>query len=363
MEKASLIEYLRAVCEAEEAVYACEETINALQQELEKERVRASRLQEPQPPTEKTPYQKSFEMLDGDNLLGLGVFFLGMIVFGILSAIWGWRIGIAIGFVDLGALLLAFFAFPIGGAIGGGILAFLLTLPHRMKVDRKNEIFREEAEREYENNYKKYEIRRDAYKQEKEISEHIQRIIPEAISVNGATRARIKAMLEKLYGLGIVYQTFQNTIAVHQIRQYLEMGLCDALEGPAGAYAEYMKDVRAQRICDSIQDMKEAVLGALNQIAANQQLLYREMRQVNENIVSLQSSVERGLQTIQEEIQKTREGLIQAESDTGKSNAAVDKQLEDMRKILLTSAQNQYIVQREQLANDWWNRWQLKQPH
>lgn len=358
MEKADLLEYLKAVCDAEEAAYACEETIEALNGELQKSNYATNPPSMPQ----RTPPELVYPKESGKGcgcLLSVIFGILGVIITG-TNVVHNWVYAESSSSVLRSFIaLVVVFGLPVVGYFLG---VLLLKRSDRNDVNAQNIKLEAKADAEYAEIMKEYEKDMAVYNEKERIKHKLSETISEAIRENKTTLSRIKDLLKKLYGQEIIYPTFQNTIAVHQIRQYLEMGICDKLEGSEGAYAEYMKDVRTSRICDSIEALEEAVVHSLNTIATNQHLLYREMHRVNENITSLQGSMDGGLQKLNDEISKAQEAMNQTIASSSIFSAAVDEKLEDMRKIMLASAQNQYIIQREQFASDWWIRNRLQRP-
>lgn len=65
--------------------------------------------------------------------------------------------------------------------------------------------------------------------------------------------------LNSLYDQGNLYEKFCNLEAITTIHSYLDSGICSELEGPYGAYAQYMQDIRVDRIVQSINGMRASI--------------------------------------------------------------------------------------------------------
>lgn len=106
---------------------------------------------------------------------------------------------------------------------------------------------------------------------------------------------------EKLYSLDIIYPKYRNLIALTTIYEYLKSGRCNELEGQAGAYNLFESETRANIIIAKLEDISES----LEQIQANQYLLYNELKAINSSINDLKGSLNDGIGAVQKEIAST----------------------------------------------------------
>lgn len=104
---------------------------------------------------------------------------------------------------------------------------------------------------------------------------------------------KLKELQEKLreyYNRGPIYQSYHNLVAVTQIYEYLASGIANELEGPNGAYAQYMNDVRAERICNDLEKIRSDMNRGFDRLAVNQQVLYNELNSMNQSLGEISSS-------------------------------------------------------------------------
>lgn len=133
---------------------------------------------------------------------------------------------------------------------------------------------------------------------EKRIASHLSDV---AIKPTASRIAYLENELKKLYDLDILYPTYRDIIAVAQILEYIESGICTQLEGSNGAYAEYRNDLRTERIVGSIVDLKNAVVSKLDVIARNQHIMCELLKTNNsllQEITSSLNSIDKRLLTI-----------------------------------------------------------------
>ena len=118
-----------------------------------------------------------------------------------------------------------------------------------------------------------------------------------------------------IYNEGVLYETFWNIVAVNQIRDYLRMSLCETLEGPTGAYAQYMQDVRAERICGTVRSLKDAMERGMGQILSMQASLVEAVNSVGATVENLDYSISGSLGRMSDSIQNAhRESLVQLQA-------------------------------------------------
>lgn len=152
--------------------------------------------------------------------------------------------------------------------------------------------------------------------------------------------------LKSLYETKVIYPTFQNLIAIYQIREYLKMGICETLEGPTGAYAQYMLDVHTQKICTSINDMKDSIVSSIKTLGSSlwhmQGALVQEIQKTTHSLDEMRTTISSDLYNLSSDI-KEMNSATTSQLDEYFSHA--NKQLARIGDNIATSAHNQYIEQ------------------
>lgn len=98
---------------------------------------------------------------------------------------------------------------------------------------------------------------------------------------------KIVAVRNRLYAYDIIYRKYRNLAALTTIYEYLDSGRCSTLDGPYGAYNLLESETRANEVIILLNNISDS----LNEIKANQYLLFRELSQVNQNLLTLNGSM------------------------------------------------------------------------
>jgi len=192
----------------------------------------------------------------------------------------------------------------------------------------------------YQVAYRHYTEGMLVYEKEKQIFDASAAMFDLAIRKQEEMLRSAREQLDMLYSMHIVYPSFQNLIATYQIREYLSMGVCDTLEGPDGAYAQYMNDVRTARICDSIIDLKRSLISAINGL---QGTLARELRQIDSNLDGIRSDMSASVQCLNLQMQQMHNAsATQLDAYFNEAN----RQLQAINNSLAISEHNRYIERR-----------------
>lgn len=91
------------------------------------------------------------------------------------------------------------------------------------------------------------------------------------------------SLLSKLYDIDIVYPKYRSMIPIVMFCEYLESRRCDQLGGHEGAYNIYENELRQNIIIGKL----DVIISRLDQIKANQWMLYDAMERVNKNVSRL----------------------------------------------------------------------------
>ena len=104
------------------------------------------------------------------------------------------------------------------------------------------------------------------------------------------TKNSIKKVMKaknELYSYNVIYKKYRNLIALSSIYEYLDSGRCDALVGAHGAYNLFEKEARANEIIIKLN----VIIKSLEKIRTNQYILYSELKQVNDNLQTINKSL------------------------------------------------------------------------
>lgn len=336
MDRKELMEHLSAVCDAENAAYACKQAIDFLEEQKGSKSFYESAGIQYQYRIPEPKYSGDYEVGQVKELPAPGLV-KGFCAF----------LGFILAYITRNVFSLSIIVFPVvGWFIGYFIVESYNKNEKNTAWDSIYETNRKRRE-EYEREKRKYEADKAAWSEEQKKEElHIRDSVEQMIAENKKTLANIQANLRKLYDMGIVYQRFQNMVAVNTMREYVEMGLCEQLEGSNGAYAAYLQDLRAERICGSIEDLKKATVNALSQIEFNQGLLIHEVREIDGDIKMLEQSLKQNISGLNQKMQGIQRQIRRNESVEAKRWEALTEQMQSMGETIKTAAYNDYIQKR-----------------
>lgn len=125
-----------------------------------------------------------------------------------------------------------------------------------------------------------------------------------------------------LYSVGIIYSKYQSYIPISTICEYFESGRCDELEGANGAYNLFEEEVRSNEIICQLVNINNS----LEQIKANQFLLYTELVQINDNLKSIQNSlydISTSLDSISDKLDTSFESFSECLSSISSNTGAI----------------------------------------
>lgn len=370
MNKQELMEYMKVVCDGEAAVYACDETIAALQAKKQTWLGAEPCPSKPSLPKENDFYRApqisaSDRHVDhdagGKALWGCLPGLLVFIPWFTSAAASSWGYGLFV-------ILICGIGFPL-------ITGLLVKLAERSDdqsreaaIDREYEHAREQAKRKYAEAMKEYDRKNSRRNAALDAEAARQSTLDHIIAGYTAHREELFEKLSKVYSSGIIHDRFRNIVAVNQIREYLEMGVCDSLEGPNGALALYYQDLRAERICGSIDDLKKAMVNAIEHLNSSMSGLIHEVRTTNSNIRALESSLGEGLSHINSRMEGLQSALpiyadqvTTAISSVNSNVESMNRSVHQIEKATSASAHNEYIALRE-VTMDNYLRFRYKDP-
>lgn len=314
--KHELMEYLNAACNIENAIFACEEAIKRLN-------TQSSRVFTPATPTRTVQPHSTTSST---------------------STFWGWAVGIGITvvFTNSGG----FAGFLVGAFLGFLAGAFLCDAMNRSHAQQQKAAAEATATSTYNSNLVAYNAASTAAQAARTaIAKEVDRL-----------RARIRSLdllRSQLYAKGVLHSSFRNIVAVNQLRDYLEMGIADKLEGSNGLYAQYLMDVRTDRICGSIQELQRALEQGVSRITGSMNSLSVAVHETNSRISSLDRSLTSSLTNMQNSLIAAQSASA-AQMQTYMQQA--NSQLSAIQNTLSTAAYNQYVTARETSARAYLRR-------
>lgn len=336
MTKSELIAYLDAVCNAESAVYACQSAIDRLTWEI-------NALKEPNQPalnTQPLPEKATPEMhssLGKAAIIGAGIGWLSMCIYGGSGSAGEFDTQLH----EIGTML---WIGVVAALIATLIIWVLLSTHARTKAHREAEenYARQTAsiEKRNESLRLEYEWRMEIYNQQIQMITSARQSFCRDLTQMQRQFDSASAKLKRLYDMGVIYPGFRNSLSAFTLREYLKMGICTELEGPDGAYAQYMLDVRTARICDSIEKLRAAIVSAISQL---QMALVEEINEVNQNVCRLGEGIQNELYQLGQSLQLSQQ---QATTQVTAHLAAANERLASIQAGTATIAINQYIANR-----------------
>lgn len=341
MDKPQLMEYLKAVCDGEAALYACNETTDALRRQLN---AIPEKLPKPAPPAMhfERPEQKELDLEYGAGgwLVKIGAAVVGVVVLILMTAI------SQSGFVGIGSGIAAFF-------IAIRIIKNNVKSSNERAYWKRLNAAEEAARPQYESDRQKHNQEIKAIECKEEKNKIIREELWAVITENEQTGERIRNELKKLYDRNIIHEPFRSMIAVNQIYEYLYVGVCNALEGADGAYAMYYNDIRTARICGGIQELKSAMQRGLSKLMASQNTMCQLLSDTNNSIRQMDASLQTKISALQSDVGRVSDGVSSLRGSVLDSADAANRQREEIRGILSTVAHNQYVEQREKGMSTW----------
>lgn len=348
MDKQKLIFGLNAVCEAESALHACNNMIELCRRESSNLAVLPYKPQKPQPHSIKresfpaTVYSFSdkafsggsvfFPVLIGSALLPL----LGYILInpGIISSPEVFEEAL-----DKALIPISIIAFVLA------IVISILIIKARVRRDNAKE--QQLAEDRYneavqyaEDTYRKamadYNNAMAIYERKCQMQATAKSSLNTIEQKQYDIQRQIQSKLSTLYEALDIHPNFQNMVAAYQIRDYLSTGICDELTGPHGAYAQYMNDVRASRICDSIDQLRESMEESFSRL---QDAVIGELSNIHGRLDNLSYDIQRGFNALHAQNAQNQQILE-------RNFAIANQHLANIETCAAVTAHNQYIANR-----------------
>ncbi|MBP3805507.1 MAG: hypothetical protein J6I76_16740 [Oribacterium sp.] len=94
--------------------------------------------------------------------------------------------------------------------------------------------------------------------------------------------------------MNVVFPKYRNLIAYSSFYEYLESGRCETLSGVNGAYNLYESELRQNMVISQLSK----VLTSMEEIKANQFMVYSQLSRMNSSLVSLNSSMNKAVSSL-----------------------------------------------------------------
>ncbi len=336
MTRDELVEYLRVVADAENAIAFCEKAEEELYLQIGEHREKTLPAIKAFTAPKKKPSEFSTFSTSLEAYIFLCSFFLILIL--IIMLLTGNTLGIILSVI---LFLFAIFILPPG---------LILVIYNLYQASKREQRFSQDKAAA-QSTYAAYKRRTEA-----EIR---------TITAENATRAQMRALLtqevqalsariadlhekrDRLYACGIIYPKFRNMMAVNQLLEYIEMGMCTELGGPHGAYAKYMDDLHTEQICGSIGQLEQAVRRGFSAVLTLQARTVECLQATQRQIAGLGEGIQRDLRQMQQQIRISDEHTQASLADINAQAARIAQNTGSLALTAKTAAWNEYITQLE----------------
>ena len=139
--------------------------------------------------------------------------------------------------------------------------------------------------------------------------------------------------------------------------QLIDMGICSRLEGENGAYAKLREDWNFDRVCNSLEDLKKAVVQGVAELAKGLQGLYEQLRQNHRETLSCLHRIDRGIDSLEDCVGSLDRVMAEGVGSLQAASAQINSNLSDISASLNTLSNNQYVTAWEQGVRTYWLRY------
>ena len=340
MEKKDLMQYLSVVCDGESAIYACDEEIAMIRNQQRT----FPRLREPDMPASPSAEHVYAIGKRRDDYTSISIRAIVTIIsFFIVGIAFMYAYENMLPKTTLSMLFVIVLIFLLPWKIGKMIENTFIHSIERSRANLENKKRDVAALSHYNECMENYKAAMEIYREKKRIEDAVLQKLDIKIQKEQATKEAIMRDLQTLYGENILHHSFRNMIAVNQIREYIEMGVCSELEGPNGAYAQYLLDIRTNRICGSIEDLKKVISSSLSQIISSQSALMKELKAVNINISNAATTLNHQFYQLSQDMLSAQSAN---EATLADSISRAELRLGEIGKAIDNIDHNQYVALR-----------------
>lgn len=302
-----LKEYLKIVIDLEKNVYMQQKYLSSLKQKVAGLAI-PKNIPEPQYPKNKATIGLTIGLLSSPFLISLSGYIIGEFAKYLMNT----RNVIA---ALIGSVLLL-----IGVLF---VLSFPLVLIYTIYTIIKVYSEQEEHENEYQIARSSYylEVQNEKSRMLKESIE--KKVIDSQIDLLARKLDKTSDILKKVYEKNLIYPKYRNLPMLCSILEYLDSGRCDTLTGSVGAYNILEYEIRM----DYIIVLLNKILMSLEDIKTNQAMLYSELKGVEPQIRSFETSTNKIINSLTSRyiaIQNTDEELLKLGKDSNLAKYCVE---------------------------------------
>lgn len=194
-------------------------------------------------------------------------------IFPILWGLAGLYITLSLGWID--TLILFLFHIP-------STVAIIWMIVATVKTKKEYEAEQEQISLQYKRDL---EADRARVNREKQMA----LVYRTARNEMHATYCKTKDILDKMYGLDVIYGKYRyNIVAIAMFSEYFQSGRCNTLEGHEGAYNIYENEIRLGTIIGKLDE----IIVRLDRIEQNQYRLFMAITEISKQQTRILSNLD-----------------------------------------------------------------------
>lgn len=151
--------------------------------------------------------------------------------------------------------------------------------------------------------------------------------------------SHLQARLDGLYAQNVIFPDFRGVVPASYMYKYLAARICTRLEGPDGAYAQYLQDDRANRIISRL----DHISAQISHIAVHQQVQIGLLGQISHTMAGMEESLgnlNNSLTQTQQELSR----LVNAQVDANTYLSRIGGQLNSLSASVDVAALNSHAM-------------------
>ena len=305
MTKDTLIQHLKHAAQLEASIYRQEESLKQARSLVMRKNVAKGTLSL-QPPVEEevvVPVAPT----DKSGAITSTMFFIVCGILSLICSVGMFCIDSSDEMITLGVLFIVLAIISL--AFGIGTRSYLIKTSIKEKseyeiamkayVEKKSQVKKRYAQKKKEYDewatIRRKEIQ-ERYENDCRLADRNYQAAQETVQQLEAPLAQTKELLEKFYQTDWLFPKYRNLVAVCTIYEYFASGRCDELIGSTGAYNLYEAEVRQNLIINQL----EIIADKLDQIKANQYMLYTQLEANNRIIGEVSQDIKAIMNSTQE---------------------------------------------------------------